>query len=140
MDFTKETSPKRLKTTGRPSIAVTPEKQKKVAELSKLGLPHDQIAFAVRISVKSLRKHFKPELYDPAIEANTQVLSKLLDLAQAGNPAAATFWARTRCKFRAGGSSLDDGETSPQPQESPSPAAPGSVEMVIDDGAPRADW
>jgi hypothetical protein len=125
---------------GRPCIDVTPEKQKKVAELAKLGLPHEQIAFALRISVKSLRKHFKPELHDPAIEANQKVLTKLLELAEGGNLAAATFWARTRCKFRAGGSSLDDGETSPQPQESPSPATPGSVEMVIDDGAPRAEW
>jgi len=124
---------------GRPPIEITDEKKAKVAELAKLGLPHDQIAFALRITVKTLRKHFEPELYDSAIEANKRVLTKLYDLAVAGNPAAATFWARTRCKFRAGGSSLDDDETSP-PQNPPAPSSPGSVEMVNNDGAPHADW
>jgi hypothetical protein len=139
MDFIQDLPPKTTKTTGRPPIEITDEKRKIVAELAKLGLPHDQIAFALRITAKTLRKHFRSELYDSAIEANKEVLTKLYDLAVAGNPAAATFWARTRCKFRAGGSCLDEEETSPSPEPA-APSSPGIIEIVNNDGAPHADW
>jgi hypothetical protein len=137
MDLTPDQPPKTTKRGGRPPFKITPEAQAQVASLAKLGIPHDQIAFKLRISANTLRKHFRAELYDAAIEANTQVLQKLLDLALHGHPTAATFWARTRCKFRNGGSPLDE-ETS---QSKPSGEnASNELEAHNNDGEPLAGW
>lgn len=123
---------------GRPPFKVTGDMKAKVVELAKLGLPQDQIAYALRITTKTLRKHFHEELYDSAIEANRQILAKLFDLALNGNPGAATFWARTRCKFRAGGSLFDEEPSQSDPAAPPS--TPQAVEFANNDGAPREDW
>jgi hypothetical protein len=135
MDLSKDSLTKPAKTGGRPPLKFNEAQKAKVVELARLGIPHDQIAFALRISTKTLRKHFHDVLYDCAIEANKEVLTKLFQLAISGNPTAATFWARTRCQFRAGGSILDE-EPSP-----PNSADPESIEPFVtnNDGAPLED-
>jgi len=136
MDLSKDLLPAPAKTGGRPLLRFTDVQRAKVVELAKLGIPHDQIAFSLRISTKTLRKHFHDQLYDCAIEANQQVLTKLFELAITGNPTAATFWARTRCKFRSGASILDE-----EPSQSKSPAATDDFEIGVEnnDGAPLED-
>jgi hypothetical protein len=137
MDSTQDQPSKIAKPNGRPPFKVTTENQAKVAGFAKLGVPQDQIAFSLRISPNTLRKHFRNELYEPAVEANRQVLAKIFELAISGNLAAATFWARTRCKFRAGGSSLDAETSQPNP---PPPPQPPDLEFSNNDGAPREEW
>ena len=136
MDSTQDSSSTPKKPNGRPPLKVTEDRRAEVAELAKLGMPQDQIAFLLRISVRSLRKHFRDELYDSAIKANHEILKKLYELALNGNPAAATFWARTRCKFRAGGSPLLEDTPEPDP-----PARNSELELEFpnNDGAPRED-
>jgi hypothetical protein len=138
MNFTQDRPPKTSKPRGRPPFEATADKRAKVVELARLGVPQDQIAHALRISAKTLRKHFRDEIYDSAIEANRQILTKLFDLAISGNPGAVTFWARTRCKFRNGGSPFDEETAPPDPTGLPSP--PITVEFSNNDGAPRGDW
>jgi hypothetical protein len=137
MDFTQDLSRKPTKRTGRPPFEVTGAKKAKVAELAKLGLPVNQIARSLRISAKTLRKHFRDELDDSAIEANRQVLAKIFELAINGHAGAATFWARTRCNFRNGGSPLDD-ETSPSAPTSP--GSPTNLHFRNNDGDPLEEW
>jgi hypothetical protein len=129
MTPTPDQPPKTPKRGGRPRLKIDAEAKAQVAELAKLGFPHELIAFKQRISIRSLRKHFRAELYDPAIEANKQVLTKLLELALTGNPSAAALWTRTRCQFPTPGSSLPEVK-----------ALPPVVEIVNNDGAPREDW
>jgi len=121
--------PKTAKRGGRPRLKLDAKAKAEVAELAKLGFPHELIAFNQRMSIRSLRKHFRAELYDPAIEANKQVLTKLLELALTGNPSAAALWTRTRCKFPTPASSHPEVE-----------AQPPVLEIVNNDGAPREDW
>lgn len=129
MDETPDQLPKTAKRGGRPRLKIDAEAKAQVAELAKLGFPHELIAYSLRMSVRSLRKHFRAELYDSAIEANKQVLTKLLDLALTGNATAAALWTRTRCKFPTPGSS--------HPEVKPQPEPP---EFANNDGAPREDW
>jgi len=136
MDSTQDSSPAPKKPVGRPPLNFSKEDREKVAGLVQLGMPQDQIAFSLRISVRSLHKHCRDELYDSAIAANCEVLKKLYQLALNGNPAAATFWAHTRCKFRASGSSLDE-----EPAQTNPPAASQTtdVEVSNNDGARREE-
>ncbi len=113
---------------GRPRLKINAEAKAQVADLAKLGFPHELIAFSQRMSVRSLRKHFRAELYDPAIEANRQVLTKLLNLAIEGNAAAAALWTRTHCKFPTPGSSHPEVKVQPP-----------LLEIVNNDGAPCED-
>ncbi len=129
MTPTQDQPPKTAKPGGRPRLKIDAEAKAHVADLAKLGFPHELIAHSLRMSVRSLRKHFRAELYDSVIEANKQVLTKLLDLALTGNPTAAALWTRTRCKFPTPGSSHPEVKAHPEPPE-----------FVNNDGAPREDW
>jgi hypothetical protein len=136
MDSTTQAPPSTSKPNGRPPFVATDDKKTIVKDLARLGLPHDQIAFSLKIGVKTLRKHFRHELYDSAIAANKAVLEKLLSLAVDGNTTAATFWARTRCQFRTGGSPLDEQTLPPNDSASGSP----TLEIVNNDGEPLGNW
>jgi hypothetical protein len=129
MDETPEQPPKRANRGGRPRLQIDDKAKAEVAELAKLGFPHELIAFSRRMSIRSLRKHFRTELYNSPIEANKQVLRKLLELALEGNPTAAALWTRTRCKFPTPASSQPEGKAPRQ-----------IIDVFNNDGAPREDW
>jgi hypothetical protein len=137
MNLSEDCAPKPKKPPGRPPLNFTAEHRARVVELATLGVPQDQIAFDLRISVHTLRKHFRNELYDSAIAANCAILKKLYDLAVNGNASAATFWARTRCKFRVGGSFFDEEATQTKP---PATSVQPDLEVSNNDGAPREEW
>jgi hypothetical protein len=107
------------KPNGRPPFAPTDDLRKQVEFLAGIGLAHHKIAQSLGISPTTLRKHFREPLNSGAIQAKTQVLSSLFDLAtKYRNTSAAIFYAKTRCGFRI------DGQTEPPKRvKNPSPRA-----------------
>jgi len=86
----------------RPKIQPTDEQRKLVKTLAAFGIPHEQIANKVGIrSPKSLRKYFRSELDQGAIDANGQVAKTLYEMATSGKqPLATMFWLKTRAGWR----------------------------------------
>jgi hypothetical protein len=74
----------------------TDQQRAKVRAMAAVGVPQDQIALAVRIDAKTLRKHFREELDTAAAEANAQVAGRLFKLAMEGNPIACIYWTKAR--------------------------------------------
>ena len=73
------------------------QNREQVRTLASLAVRHDDIATVLRISTKTLRKHFRVELDCSAIEANARVGEALLQMAASGkNAAASIFWAKVR--------------------------------------------
>jgi hypothetical protein len=86
-------------------FVATPEERAKVKELATAGIPHTHICLMVKrggypISQETLYKHFREELDEGIIEANTMVAGSLFKLALSGNIAAICFWLKSRAKWR----------------------------------------
>jgi hypothetical protein len=81
----------------RPSFKPTSEQQRTVKTMAAIGMRHEDIATALEITPKTLRKHFRKELTRGAIEANAKVGQTLFSMATSGRNIAATiYWERTR--------------------------------------------
>ena len=105
-----------------------------VVKMASLGTSQEDIAFVIGISPKTLRKYFRKELNESAINANLQVAETLFKMATSGNHIAATiFWAKTRNGFKV-----------PTPIPPPTiikaalPSPPPTILVVNNDGAPIA--
>jgi hypothetical protein len=126
------------KTTGRPPYLPSDEDRGKVSLMNSLGIPQSQIALLLGIAPKTLRKHFRKELDLSAIEANCHVLTSLFEMATSRRSAAAAiFWAKTRCGYRAAGPSQDTGK---KPQLSSNyPSGQPLPELIVynNDGEPN---
>jgi hypothetical protein len=76
------------------------EKTEKNASLVKgfaaVGLPHEQIATYLQIDKVTLYAHFREELDNGMIEANSQVAKTLFNKAISGDTASLIFWAKVR--------------------------------------------
>ena len=86
----------------RPKLKPTEEQRQHVKTLAAVGVPQEQIARHLRIrSVKTLRKHFRAELDDGALEANARVAKAVYDAALSGkHPAAGMFWLKCRANWK----------------------------------------
>lgn len=72
-----------------------------VTEMSKVGIPQEDIARAIGITKPTLEKHYRDELDTAATKANTMVAGKLFEMAMSGEcPAATIFWCKTRLGWR----------------------------------------
>ena len=67
-----------------------------VESLSGYGVPQQDIARILRISLPTLHKHYRDDLDLGMAKANASVGQTLHQLAVRGNVAAAIFWAKTR--------------------------------------------
>jgi hypothetical protein len=86
---------------GRPSFQPNENDRQQVEKKAGVGIRHEDIAAVLGMTAKTLRKHFRRELDRGAIEANTQVLETLFEMAKSGkNTAATIFWVKTRCGWR----------------------------------------
>jgi hypothetical protein len=71
--------------------------RKRVRSLAMLGVPQDKTAQDVGIDPKTLRKYFKAELDQGAVEAYAQVAGRLFKKAMEGDTIAMIFWMKARC-------------------------------------------
>jgi hypothetical protein len=135
-------TPPAPKPIGRRAHSPTEPDRQKVSRMSSKGIPQYQIANIFDISLKTLRKHYRKELTDSAVEANFQVVETLFQMATSGaNAAASIFWAKTRCGFRSGLPAVPDaGEPTVSARSAPpiEPPPPGSV-IFTEGKAPHED-
>ncbi len=71
-----------------------------VKSLSAVGIRYIDIAQKLDITDDTLRKHYKKELEEGRIDANTQIGSTLFQQAKKGNTTAAIFWLKTRAGWK----------------------------------------
>jgi len=71
-----------------------------VKSLSAVGIRYVDIAQKLGITDDTLRKHYKKELEEGRIDANTQIGSTLFQQAKSGNTTAAIFWLKTRAGWK----------------------------------------
>ena len=76
------------------------ESRKLVKGLSAVGIRYVDIAQKLEITDDTLRKHYKKELEDGRIDANTTIGSTLFQQAKAGNTTALIFWLKTRAGWK----------------------------------------
>ena len=86
----------------RPRLMPSPEQRRTVKSMAAYGTPQMEIARVIDIrSVKTLRRHFRPELDKSATEANAQVAQTLFKMAISGKfPLATIFWMKARAGWR----------------------------------------
>jgi hypothetical protein len=78
----------------RPSFQPTAEQRKLVRSLAALGVPQQRMCVLVGVrSPKTLRKHFRPELFSGFAEAYAAVARTAYEMAVSGRyPAMTMFW------------------------------------------------
>ncbi|MDN7442245.1 hypothetical protein QZM64_24095 [Burkholderia cepacia] len=107
----------------RPSFISTAAQRALVEQLAAFGIPQEDMVMLVLdangkpISVPTLRKHFRRELTEGLVKANTKVAQALFKKAAGGNVASMIFWLKTRGGWK---------------------ESPQSVELTGRDGGPVA--
>jgi len=71
-----------------------------VKTLAAVGTRYVDIAHKLGITDDTLRKHYRQELEDGRIDANSQVAGTLFQKAKQGNMTAAIFWLKTRAGWK----------------------------------------
>lgn len=71
---------------GRPTFTPTTEQRKEVELLGRYGIPHEDIAVAVGISLPTLYKHFRLDLDVALVKANAKVAESIF-MQAVGAPA-----------------------------------------------------
>lgn len=86
----------------RPKLSVTSEQRNMVKALSAYAVPQDEIAKRIGVrSPKTLRKYFREELDNGAVDANCTVAKALFRMATSGeHPAATIFWLKARAGWK----------------------------------------
>jgi|TARA_R110000824_G_scaffold87622_1_gene215960 hypothetical protein len=87
---------------GRPPFVPTDEERKQVGQMVAVGIPQEQIAMVIRdgIDADTLFKHFKKEIRESKILANTKVGGTLFNKVMNGDTTAAIFWAKTQMGWK----------------------------------------
>ncbi len=67
---------------------------------ARVGTPQAIIAKLLKITPKTLRKHYRQELDFGLVEANAEVCGLLLNKCRKEDTAAILFWLKTRAGFR----------------------------------------
>lgn len=78
------------------------ERDRKLVEsYTAVGIPQEDIAVTLKITSKTLRKHYANELDQGQTKANAAVGGTLFRMATSGEcPAATIFWTKTRMGWR----------------------------------------
>jgi hypothetical protein len=85
---------------GRPAFQPSDEHRVTVELMAGIGLAHEQIALAIGIDDKTLRKHFRAELDTGRSRTITRVADSLVRQALAGNVSAAIFYLKTQAGWK----------------------------------------
>jgi len=146
-DLSENTPPRATKGRGRPAYSPNEQHRAQVKLMAGHGFPQDMIAKCLNISAPTLRKHYREQLTLAAIEANTNVLTSLYQMATTRhNAAAAIFWAKTRCHYLPGKAPFGDVPKAPAapPRAAAAPPVRGSslegFTVYCNDGAPNGDF
>jgi hypothetical protein len=70
-----------------------------VEQMSAVGIPQEDIAMVLDIDPKTLRKHYRKELDQAAIKANSAIGGALYNKAKAGDTTAMIWWTKTRMQW-----------------------------------------
>ncbi len=84
----------------RRSHSPDPIQRRQVEAMAAYGIPAADIARALSVDAKTLRKHYRDELDLGATKANSQVASFLFTAAKSGNVTAQIFWLKTRARWK----------------------------------------
>ena len=84
----------------RPSFEPTEEQRRQVKLLTAFGNTQQQVASLLKVSDRTLRKHFRAELDNGAAEANNQIAQALFKKAKDGDTTAQIFWLKSRAGWR----------------------------------------
>lgn len=74
---------------GRPAFTPSTEQRKEVELMGRYGIPHEDIAVAVGLSLPTLYKHFRLELDVALVKANAKVAESIF-MQAVGAPAHTT--------------------------------------------------
>ena len=88
---------------GRASHRPDPNSRRQVEAMAGYGMPETDIAAAIGIDAKTLRKHYRSELDLGHIKANSAVAQSLFRKATGEGPqsvTAAIFWLKTRARWK----------------------------------------
>ena len=88
---------------GRPAHKPDPASRRQVEALAGYGIPEAEIGEVLGIDPKTLRKHYRPELWQGHTKANAKVAENLYRRATSENREAVTaaiFWLKTRAGWR----------------------------------------
>ena len=86
---------------GRPPHQRSDETARQIRTMAQFGLPYEQMADIVGISVPTMRKHYRDELNKGAALANLKVGERLYKKAvEEGDTTALIFWAKCRMRWR----------------------------------------
>jgi len=84
----------------RKKLTPSEEQRRHVRSLAAVGTEPGDIARYFRVSLKTLQKYYKEELFRGPLEANAKVGKTLLDMACDGQtPVATIYWSRARCRW-----------------------------------------
>ena len=84
-----------------PRYTPSHEDQLRVRELSTIGASHEDIAAELSLPSQKVQKLFKRELQQGAAQGKVQALTKLHEIAVAGeNFSALSFYVKARCGWR----------------------------------------
>lgn len=84
----------------RPKHTPTEKARQRVESMVAVGIPQEDVAIILGIDVKTLRKHYRPELDKSMTKANAAVAGKLYSAAMNGDVRAQIFWCKTRLGWR----------------------------------------
>ena len=84
----------------RPNFEPTEEQRRQVKMFTAFGNTQQQIASVLKVSDRTLRKHFREELNRGGTEANSQIAHALFKKAKDGNTTAQIFWLKCRAGWR----------------------------------------
>lgn len=84
----------------RAKLTPTEEQRRHVKFLSAVGIEADDIARYFHVSLKTLLKYYKEEIFRGKLEANAKVGKTLLDMSCDGQtPVATIYWSKARCRW-----------------------------------------
>lgn len=86
----------KAKKNGRPPFEPTDEQRYSVELMASIGIPQEQIASSLEISLPTLHKYFRDELDNGKPRTITKVADSLYRQAIAGNITAAIFYLKTQ--------------------------------------------
>lgn len=84
---------------GRPSKEPNGEQRQQIETLAGYGLTEEEIASVMRLSIPSIKKYCKDEIYRGRNAAKTLVTQQLFSNIKKGKEASIFFWLKCRARW-----------------------------------------
>lgn len=84
---------------GRPSKEPSGEQRQQIETLAGYGLTEEEIASVMRLSIPSIKKYCKDEIYRGRNAAKTLVTQQLFSNIKKGKEASIFFWLKCRARW-----------------------------------------